>query len=249
MIDIGKALGVQSYTFRHFKQNGEVIEKIKACGLKAVELCGVHANFQDRTTFAGVIKTYRDAGVEIVSMGVIRFANDEKTERNCLEFAKAAGCRYVAVDFALNTMPECLADAEKLAEEYDVKLAIHNHGGRHWLGSSAIIERVFGKCGKRIGLCLDTAWCLDSGEDPVKLVGQFGERLYGLHIKDFVFDRARKPKDVVVGTGNLDLAKLNEALKKVNFGGYAVLEYEGDVENPAPAVTECVKAVRAKMRG
>jgi hypothetical protein len=48
-----------------------------------------------------------------------------------------------------------------------------------------------------------------------------------------------------VGTGNLDLPQLLKNLEAVNFGGYAVLEYEGDVENPVPALKECVAAVRA----
>jgi inosose dehydratase len=249
MMDIGKVLGVQSWTFRHFKKNEEVVKKIKECGLSAVELCPAHVNLAEAGSFAGVIKTYRDAGIEIVSMGVVRFSGDEKTERSYLEFAKAAGCKYLSVDFALEKMPGCVAIADRPAQEYGVKLAIHNHGGRHWLGSAAIIDRVFGKCGKQVGLCLDTAWAMDSGEDPVGLVQRFGERLYGLHIKDFTFDRARKPKDVPAGEGNLDLVKLYGALKQVNFGGFAVLEYEADVENPVPAVSKSVAAVREKMKG
>ncbi|NCO33377.1 MAG: hypothetical protein GW893_05835, partial [Armatimonadetes bacterium] len=78
------------------------------------------------------------------------------------------------------------------------------------------------------------------------MANRFGDRLYGVHIKDFIFDRARKPEDVVVGTGNLNLEALFEAMNKVDFSGYAVLEYEGDVENPVPAVSKCVASVRTK---
>ena len=72
----------------------------------------------------------------------------------------------------------------------------------------------------------------------------FGERLYGVHIKDFVFDRAGKPEDVVVGTGNLDLPGLFKAMAEVSFNGSPILEYEGDIENPVPALRQCVEAVR-----
>ena len=139
------------------------------------------------------------------------------------------------------------AVAQDLADRYDIKLAIHNHGGRHWLGSSEALRHVFAETGPRIGLCLDTAWALDAHEDPLGMATEFGTRLYGLHIKDFVFDRAGKPEDVVVGSGNLDLAELRRVLQAVDFVGYAVLEYEGDVDNPVPALTECVKAVRREM--
>jgi sugar phosphate isomerase/epimerase len=108
-----------------------------------------------------------------------------------------------------------------------------------------MLRHVFKTTSPRIGLCLDTAWALDSGEDPVKMTREFGGRLYGLHVKDFVFDRAGKPEDVIVGTGNLDLSGLVEACREVDFNGYAVLEYEGDVENPVPAVRKCVEAVRS----
>ena len=249
MIDIGRELGAQSYCFRGLKKNEQVAEALKACGLTAVEPCAVHVDFKNPASFDGVVKAYRDSGIRIASVGVVGFADDEKTERNYFEFAKKAGTRYIGCDFAVGKMPKCVETATKLADEYDMKLAIHNHGGRHWLGCSAMLSEVFAKSSPRIGLCLDTAWALDSGEDPVGMAEKFAGRLYGLHIKDFTFDRARKPKDMVSGTGNLDLGKLYQALKKMDFGGFVVIEYEGDVENPVPAVTQCVAAVRAQMKG
>jgi len=35
------------------------------------------------------------------------------------------------------------------------------------------------------------------------------------------------------------------ALQAVDFDGYAVIEYEEDPENPVPAISKCVQAVRA----
>jgi sugar phosphate isomerase/epimerase len=111
-----------------------------------------------------------------------------------------------------------------------------------------MLAQVFKNTSDRIGLCLDTAWAMHAHEDPIAMAEQFGDRLYGLHIKDFVFDRAGQHKDVVVGTGNLDLGKLNATLKAVDFDGVAVLEYEGDVSNPVPALSECVAAIRQHMK-
>jgi sugar phosphate isomerase/epimerase len=241
------SFGVQSYCFRGFKTHDEVIRCVKACGLDSIELCGVHANFADEKSFAGVVQQYQKAGVRIISIGVQGFRNDAAAETKFFEFVKLAGAKVISADFALETMPDCLKTAEKLAERYDVRLAIHNHGGRHWLGSAQMLSHIFGMTSERIGLCLDTAWAMDAGEDPLAMIEKFGKRLYGLHLKDFVFDTARKPLDVVVGTGNLDLKKIGVALAKVNFNGAAVLEYEGDVTNPVPAVTKCVDAVRAAI--
>ncbi|OIO97015.1 MAG: hypothetical protein AUJ92_04645 [Armatimonadetes bacterium CG2_30_59_28] len=246
MIALSKELGVQSYCFRHFKDNAKVIELVKECELDRIELCGVHVDFADDAACDAAIQQYRDSGVDIVSIGVQGIANDEAKERKYFEFCKKAGAKYMSVSFSLDTVPDCYRTAEELADEFDVKLAIHNHGGRHWLGSSEVLAHVFKSTSARIRLCLDTAWALDSGEDPVGMANRFGDRLYGVHIKDFIFDRARKPEDVVVGTGNLNLEALFEAMNKVDFSGYAVLEYEGDVENPVPAVSKCVASVRTK---
>ena len=248
MMDVEKRLAVQSYCFRAFKSHKEVIEKVKECGLSRVELCGAHVDWKEKGKFDEIVKMYREGGVEICAIGVVGFGWDEKTERNYFEFARKAGCKVMSMDFAVGKMPGCAELAGRLAEEYDMRLGIHNHGARHWLGNSQMLSEVMGKCSERIGLYLDTAWALDSSEDPVGMVEKFGKRLYGLHIKDFVFDRAGNPQDVVVGTGNLKLRELYEALVKVNYAGSLVLEYEGDVNNPVPAVRECVKAVREQMK-
>jgi len=52
-------------------------------------------------------------------------------------------------------------------------------------------------------------------------------------------------QDVVVGTGNLDVKAFIDALDADHFDGAAVIEYEADPENPVPALTECVNAIRA----
>ena len=106
---------------------------------------------------------------------------------------------------------------------------------------------VFGQTSDRIGLSLDTAWAIDSRENPVAWVRKFGDRLYILHLKDFVYQPDREPKDVIVGTGNLSLTDLDKALIDAAFDGAWVLEYEGDVDNPIPALKECVVAIESGM--
>ena len=236
-------LGVQSYCFRKFRDNKVVARMVRDCGLDRIELCGVHCDFTDVFKFRDVVATYRDAGVQICSIGVQGMNNDASKERNFFEFIKMAGANLISVDFSPESVPEAYRTAEKLADEYDVKLAIHNHGSRHWLGSEQMLNYVFKNTSSRIGLCLDTAWALDSREDPLHLVEKFKERIYIVHLKDFIFDRSAKPQDVILGEGNLNLKGLLEVLDKNSFSGEAVIEYEGDVENPVPAIKKCVEAV------
>ena len=241
---IHNGLGIQSFCFRDFKDNGVVAEKLKSCGVTTIELCGVHVDFADADSFADVIRAYQSAGVSIASIGVNGMKGDEEAERLYFEFIKAADAEFMSVSFDVSSVPESYRVAERLAEEYDVRLGIHNHGGRHWLGSAQMLKQVFATTNERIGFCIDTAWALDSREDPVKMAESFGDRLYGVHFKDFVFQPNGDPEDVIVGTGNLDLAGLVGVMEKADFDGYGFIEYEGDVENPVPALTECVQKIR-----
>jgi sugar phosphate isomerase/epimerase len=74
-------------------------------------------------------------------------------------------------------------------------------------------------------------------------VDRYGDRLYGVHLKDFVFDDQGNHEDVIIGTGGLDLPEFLRRLKGVGFDGYMSIEYEGDVDDPLPAVIECVRVI------
>ena len=246
-MNIAQELSVQSYCFREFTDNAQVAQMIRDCGMSHVELfgCGIHGDYEDPANFAKTCELYKSLGVTPVALGVPCFSGDEAKERKYFESAKAAGFRYIGCSFDITKMPECLRTAEKLCEEFDMFVAIHNHGGQDWLGNATTLEWIFGQTSNRIGLCLDTAWAMTANEDPQRMAETFVDRLYGLHIKDFVFDRAGKPEDVVVGTGNLDLPSLIGFLKGLDTLGWVALEYEGDADNPVPAITKCVDAVKA----
>jgi len=246
-MQLSRDLAVQSYCFRGFKDNAKTAGLVKDLGLNKIELCAVHADFKTPAAFRDIVRIYRDAGVEVVSLGVNMMNGDEAVERNLFECLKVAGAKHMSVTFGVQTVPQSYRVAEKLAEEYDVRLGIHNHGGRHWLGCAEMLAQVFRDTSPRVGLCLDTAWALHSHEDPLAMAEKFAGRLFALHLKDFTFDHAGKHQDVVVGTGNLDLGRLNALLKKIGYNGCTVLEYEGDVSNPVPALTECVKQIAAAM--
>ena len=240
-------LGIQSYCLRGFKDNDQAAAKALEAGMRRIELCGVHTGFTDAEAFAAVAEQYRKNGVAVVSIGVNRIGADEDAARTLFACAKAAGLSRMSVDFPLDEVEKAIANADALSEEYGIVVGIHNHGGHHWLGNRTTLRWVFAKTSKRVGLSLDTAWALDSREDPIAMINEFGDRLHLLHIKDFVFKRDRTPEDVVVGTGNLDLPALDAALRDTGFDGEAILEYEGDVENPVPALTECVRAIGSQM--
>jgi len=233
-------VAIQSWCYRAFKPLPDFFKQLKAAGVNATELCGVHANFSDTGTFASTIDAFKQAGVKIVAIGVQYLTGDVAKDRPNFEFCKQAGVKNMSISFPPEAMFDGLKNIEKLADEFDLKLGIHNHGGYDWLGNATILKHVFGKTSKRIGLHMDTAWAIDAKQNPNEWVEQFGERLVGIHVKDFTYTPDREPHDVVIGTGNLDLTKLMGQLKAINFSGPLVIEYEGDENNPVPALKDCV---------
>jgi sugar phosphate isomerase/epimerase len=244
MFNLAQNLGVQSYCFRHFKAMLELIGQIKGIGLSRTELCGVHVDFGEEEKFEGVMGEFRAAGITITSIGVQKFRGDP-VEEKWFRFAQAAGCRLIAMTFDHKALPGVIPATEKLAEKYDMLLGIHNHGGYHWLGNLDMVSHILGHTGPRVGLCLDTAWALQSGEDPLKWAETLQEKMFGMHVKDFVFDRAGKWTDVVAGTGNLKLKEVLALAAAAPRMQAITVEYEGEVTNPGPALRECVAAVRA----
>jgi sugar phosphate isomerase/epimerase len=244
---VARDLGVQGYCFRHFKNIDELIERVRAVGVRRVELGATHVNFNDEGTWEGVLGALKGAGIEISSLGVVKLRG-EAQEEGWFRFAKAAGCRLIAMTFDHKALPGVIPATEKWAEKYDVLLGIHNHGGFHWLGNLDMMSHVVRNCGPRVGVCLDTAWAMQSGEDVMKWVETLREKTFGMHVKDFVFDRAGRWKDVVVGTGNLPLKEVMAAAVGMPGMEAITVEYEGDVEDPVPAVRACVEAVRGKSK-
>ncbi len=243
---INETFGVHSFCFRKF-DNQQTAAAAREMGLDNVGISNVHGQFQEPEGFAETIAIYRDAGLQISSIGVVQLTGDEAIDRNPFEFARRADCPILAVNFRPETFEKASALAQKLAEEYEVRCGIHNHGGYHWLGNSEILEHVFKNCGPRLGLFLDTAWALSARQNPVEMARKFGDRLCGIHLKDFVFDRLGKTSDVIVGEGGVDLPAFVAAVTEANFTGSCTLEYEAEAENPLPALKKCVSAIRGTV--
>ena len=92
--------GVQSYCFRHFKDNSEVAQKVKDIGLDKIEVCAVHADFSDPDGWKKHVKTYEDAGVSVISIGVQTFTGNP-SDKDFFECAAIAGAKHISCHFQL----------------------------------------------------------------------------------------------------------------------------------------------------
>jgi sugar phosphate isomerase/epimerase len=246
---MNQPIAIQSWCFRHFKAVPDFIAQLKATGVNSTELCGLHANFSDPSTYTDSKKTYEQAGVKIVAIGVETMSGDPSKDKTRFEFCKALGIPNMSIHLSPDLMDsnfQGLKNVDALAEQYGIKIGIHNHGGYDWLGNDRILRYIFDRT-KHVGLHMDTAWAIDAKQDPCKWIELFKNRLTGVHVKDFLYSEKREPRDVIIGTGILDLPKLIDSLKAINFAGPIVIEYELDEQNPVPALKECVAKLKALM--
>jgi len=249
---MSKALdfGVQSYCFRETKNNADVAKQIREIGLNKTELCGIHANFQEVSAFKDVAGIYKDAGVSIVSLGVETFVGDPK-ERNVFECAAIAGAKHISVHFQIGTFAEAIKQTQKFSDEFGIRVGIHCHGGYMFGGSPDVLDYLVKIGAPQIGICIDTAWCLQIGPwagKPLEWAKRYAGHVYGIHYKDFKFEPTGAWVDTIVGEGNLDLPGFIAALDANGFDGMAVIEFEGDFKKPVPSLDKCVKAMRASAK-
>ena len=239
-------LGVQSYCFRNFSDNADVAAKVKEIGLSRIEVCEVHADFNDPQNWKDTVDIYQDAGVSIVSIGVQTF-DGAPTDEAFFECAAAAGAKHISAHFKPGTFPRAIAQVKSWSDQYGIKVGIHCHGGYMFGGQPDVLELLIGLGSPQIGLCMDTAWAMQIGPqrgNPIDWAKAYEGRLYGIHFKDFVFGRDASWRDTIVGEGNLDLPALLAELDRQNYNGVSILEYEADPENPVPALRACVEKMR-----
>ena len=146
-------LGVKGFCFRAFPDNAVVANMVKSCGLDRIDLSGPQLDFRNPSLHAPAIRAYAEAGVKIVGIGVVGLSGGvDDEELFC--FCRSAGCRTISINGEPGTFYEALKQAEAWAGKYDMRLAIHNHGGNHWLGNSQMLRHVLSRCGERVGIRL-----------------------------------------------------------------------------------------------
>jgi sugar phosphate isomerase/epimerase len=194
------------------------------------------------------IKAMRDKvarlGLTISAYGVSRFTKDAAANRKIFAFAKAAGIGILGAD----PDPDSFASLDDLVREFDIRIAIHNHGPTHRYNKAIDVLTAIEKHDDRIGACADLGHFLRSGEKPTEVIRLLAGRLYGIHLKDFA-EMQDKTKGVILGTGHIDVPAVFAALEQAEFpaDGALSIEYEENPQDPIAEIRDCIAAARAAM--
>ncbi|HUY32319.1 MAG TPA: sugar phosphate isomerase/epimerase family protein [Pirellulales bacterium] len=233
----GFLLGIQSYSLRHYKVE-EALRHVHEFGLHSIEFFDGHFSHESSPAQIDAMKKRCAAlDIKILGHGVDGFGKDHEANRKYFEFAKRAGIRNLSAD----PSEDAFDSLDKLVAEYDIRIAIHNHGpGARYDKIADVLNAVKGRH-KNIGACADLGHYIRSAEDPIKAITLLQGRLFGIHLKDFAEPRGDAP-GVILGKGQLDVDGVFQALKKVKFpaDGCLSLEYEEHPDNPLADIRECL---------
>jgi len=235
-------LGMASYTFREFGLE-KTLEMTKRLGLTCICFKSFHLPLEStEKEIRTVAKKVKDNGLELYGCGVVYMKNELEVVR-AFDYAKAAGMRMII------GVPnhELLELVNKKVQEYNIQVAIHNHGPGDELYPTpeSVYERIK-DLDSRIGLCLDIGHSLRAGVDPAAAALKFANRLLDVHIKD-VTAASKEGGPVEVGRGVIDIPQFIRTLLKINYAGIASLEYEKDGKDPLPGAAESVGYVKGVL--
>jgi len=240
-------LGLASYTFRNFSR-AQLITFMKQLEVSQLNAKDVKDHLRtDPQQEAAALADYSAAGIKLHAAGAIYFTKDEDADiRSKFEYCKRAS---IGVIVAGDPAPETLPRIEKFVKEFDVRIAIHNHGPEDKIWHSPLdVLKAVRDMDPRIGCCIDVGHTVRAGTDIVQAIHQSGPRLFNVHMKDLTsFDN--KESQVAVGEGIMPVRKMFEALIAVQYKGFVDLEYEIFPDDPMPGVASSFAYMRGVLAG
>jgi sugar phosphate isomerase/epimerase len=240
-------LGVASYTFRNFER-AQMIQYLKQIKVTELNVKNVKDHLPANPgEESKALQDYTAAGIRLHAAGAIYFAKDEDADiRDKFEYCKRAG---ISVIVAGDPTPDTLPRLDKFVKEYDIRIAIHNHGPEDKLWPSPLdVLRSLKGTDPRIGCCIDVGHTVRAGTDVVKAIREVGPRLYNVHMKDLTNFRS-KESQVAVGEGLMPIREIFESLIAIKYAGFVDLEYEVHADDPMPGVIGSLAYMRGVMTG
>ena len=235
-------LGLASYTLRKFNLD-DTLAMTKRVGLKYIAFKSFHLPLDSSPSqISRVVEKVKDAGLELYGCGVVYMGSQDQVHQ-AFDYAKAGGMKVIIGV----PKPELMPLVNRKVQEYDIKVAIHNHGpgDKVYPTPASAYERIK-DLDKRIGLCNDIGHTIRAGSDPAISAKKFADRLLDVHMKD-VSEATAKGKGIEVGRGVIDIPKFLKTLIKIKYSGIVSFEYEKDADDPMAGLAESVGYVRGVL--
>ncbi|MDD3190009.1 MAG: sugar phosphate isomerase/epimerase [Fermentimonas sp.] len=239
-------LSMQSYTF-HLFTVPEALDKTAELGLNFIEIYPgqrMGPEFNDAVFGYNLTLDQQDQlkelaaskNIKIISSSVWTANRDEWAQ--VFPFAKNMEMEFISAEPAREDWDV----VESLANEYNIKVAVHNHPNENSYWKPEILLDYIRDRSSLIGSCADIGHYKRMSVDPIPALRELEGRLISFHFKDIAEpDSDGNFEDVVWGTGILNVKDILEELVRQNFKGYFTIEYEADWENNLPQIKESIE--------
>ena len=224
----GPKLAIQTWTLRNMNFE-QVVQFAVEHKVKNLQIIDKHINPKGSMDEIKQKKAVLDKnGLACYTFGVAGTSLDKEENRKLFEFAKFMGIKLIIVepsDFKI------LDNLEELAKEYDVKVAIHNHGLKSLYGNPAVVKNLVKHRDARMGVCMDSGWITAAGFDAAKVFADYEGRVFDIHLKDKKVEKTQGDDvatDTMIGEGQANLKGLFGQLKKSGYNGYLAIETDSN---------------------
>jgi sugar phosphate isomerase/epimerase len=242
----GIKLGVASYSLRELSR-ADAIAAITALRSPYVSIKSFHLPYENTNEeLVAGRHEFESAGLEIVGGGVITLQQDDDADvRRYFEYAKTSGMPLMVIAPTPATLPRI----ERFVREYDIKVAIHNHGPEdEYFPAPGDALPVIQDLDPRVGLCVDLGHTARTGVDVVEAIAEAGDRVLDIHAKD-LRDLMDRDSQCVVGEGAMPIPGIFRQLVAMDYSGYVNLEYEIDASDPLPGMQRSFAYMRGVLAG
>lgn len=239
-------LGVATYSLRNFPRT-QAIAMIKELGVRDVSIKEVHLLYKSTPEEMTAGRDEFDAaGLNIVSGGVIYMdKGDEAAIQVYFDYAKRCGMPMIIA----GASPQTLPIIEKLVKQYNIRVAVHNHGPEDKVfPNPQAALKLMGNLDPRIGVCVDVGHTVRTGVDLIDTIRVAGDRLLDVHVKD-LRDLKDAKTQCAVGDGAMPIVAMFKELKRMKYRGLVALEYEIEAANPLPGMQKSFAYMRSALAG
>lgn len=239
-------LGVATYSLRKLSR-ADAIAAVRALRTPYVSIKEMHLPYKaSPAELAAGVKEFAAAGLVTLSGGNNGITEDtDEHVRFFFEYAKA--CRMPMLVIAPRA--KNLDRIEKFVKQYDIKVAIHNHGpeDQHFPTPQSALKLIR-NMDPRVGLCIDVGHTARTEADVIESIREAGPRLLDMHVKDL---RGLKDKasQCAVGEGAMPMAAIFKELKRMRYQGGVMLEYEINADDPLPGMLQSFAYMRGVLAG
>ena len=251
-------LAMAGYTLKSFK-TAEALEFCRAHGFTHLCVKDFHLPF-DATgpQIADFRRMCGDAGVVPYAAGPIYMYSEDEAKR-WFDYAAALGVPLIVGVPGRRLGPkwtDCRGDramcevCSRLADEYRIRFAIHNHGRNPNTGNPNLYPAVpetfefIGDLSPRMGFCVDWAYTYADGLDCAEVARTYASRIFDGHVR-CISDAANGSSGINPAGRAFDYGGIFDALREIGYDGCLGLE----LANAFPGNPQWIDESRDYFRG